>query len=558
VYNKVVALFKSIDINVRKNSELIIIRLLQLLLAFSLFNIVFLQVFGVDDFLFHEMSYPLLYAKNNYDNFSLMSPTFAGRETSPFGYSFVYTLLLFLGLKVNFFTHTIGLLIFDFSILLLIFTFWKFKILSVKSSLLFANLVFIYFASGVSTYSWKDQVWIWPMNSYGVLDFFSIFLSLLIILILRNTSKSVAAFPNYLFYTLCGFFLLFSLNGMRTLLTVVIPSFSSLVFVLLLKHFKDEKSKINSMRIILFSFGSIALGYFTHQFLWGSFPQPNQNSHLNLLLDSPEQFGVNLVNLPAIWLSLFDALPLVPTHVFSFNFLYLMSKLSFAITLICITFVLGKRITGGSSSLIIFALVKLLVIVAIILIPYMFSNNDFFPRYLIPIIYPLFFLIVLLLQKSRNHIYLYIFSLLFVITCHNFISSRPLLNSNVNQTFLFQVNNLLSEKNISKGYFSPYSNGFISLNLISEGKITSAPVDINDNFFSKHYHADLNWYNQNPNSKSFLYLSNWFDEKLNYSQFLSLSQLLDQVRSKNINFQKINYPNGQLYIFDSDIGAFIQ
>ena len=552
------ALFKSIDINVRKNFELIIIRLLQLLLAFSLINIVFLQIFGVDDFLFHEMSYPLLYAQNNYDNFSLMSPTFAGRETSPFGYSIVYTLLLILGLKVNFFTHAIGLLIFDFSILLLIFAFWKFKILSLKSSLLFANLVFIYFASGVSTYSWKDQVWMWPMNSYGVLDFFSIFLSLLIIQLLSKSHKFIAAFPNFLFYTLCGFFLLFSLNGMRTLLTGVIPSFSSLVFVLLLKHFKDDKSKITSIRIILFCFGSIMLGYFTHQFFWGSFPQPNQNSHLTLLLDSSEQFGINLINLPAIWLNLFDALPLVPTHVFSIDFIYLMSKLSFAITLICITFVLGRKITRSSSSLIIFALVKLLVLVAIILIPYMFSNNNFFPRYLIPIIYPLFFLMVLLLEKSRNRIYFFISSLLLIISCHNFISSLPLLNSNINQTFLFQVNNLLSEKKISKGYFSPYSNGFISLNLISEGKITSAPVDINNNFFSKHYHADSKWYDQIPNTKSFLYLSNWFDEKLNYSQFLSLSQLLDQVRSKNINFQKINYPNGQLYIFESDIGTFIQ
>ena len=143
--------------------------LLLLLLAFliNFSSVLFLQIFGLDDFVFHETSYPLLYAFNNLNNFSLMSPTFLGRETAPFGVSLIYTFLLLIGMDLNYFTHLVGLLIYDLLILLLILSFKFLHLLSIRSTLLLGNFIFLYFNVDVTTYAWKDQVWIWPMNSTG-------------------------------------------------------------------------------------------------------------------------------------------------------------------------------------------------------------------------------------------------------------------------------------------------------------------------------------------------------------------------------------------------------
>ena len=454
---------------------------------------------------FHEATFPLLYAKDMLDTKLLFSSDFSGREISPISWPIIYSLLLMLGLSTSMTTVAIGNSI--FLILVVIVLVWFGITFKIQKT--FILLLLVLFTTPWGTrpfrYSWMDQVWMWPMNSYGLYELFSLILCIFAYKMLINKEVYVS---NFAFLLSNKFFLIvffiFGLNHNRGVLEIYGPVGFTLFLITLISYFQESGEYYRrNIQVLVTTFlctliGRVLIGILTSGVpqYWQEFSQKfttlDQSNFPTKLL-SPiltifQVFGLNLV--PGASISNFDGirqgsiivlvliLIFVPTirYLRSVNFekLSLPGKFMFLHLLYFIIMSFTTSILTTSSGQIRYSIP--LAVSAICFSSFIFSEN-------LKKQVALVFLIILVLIPNVSNGVLHL---------------NKKLDVEYQNSSNYKLMESLLQRNLSFGFAGPWNEDVSVIPFYSEGKIQISLIDIDP--LGPHLHADKSWFRGSAHS----------------------------------------------------------
>lgn len=455
-------------------------------------SIVYYQLTGLKLDFYHESSFPLLYAQTNLETQLPYSARFSGREIAPITWPLLQSILLFFGAKVSIDLHAITSVIFTFFTLYCCYLYCKVNKFSKFTFIFFTILIYTSFILPPSTYSWLDQVWVWPMNSYGIYDFYSLIcLSLLINYINVYDKKK-----NKSLYFLLAVYFLFGLNGTRSLIMVTIPVIFGLIAYILSTEDPFNRVKWGYWRIAIALVVATVAGSIITNLIWHGIPQPFQDPQKVFGLNNREEFRDKISFFLHTWLTLFNGIPKPGTRMFSFEGIRHITNSVFSIMLLVIPFLRIKGVKSASEFITIY---RYIFILFVIFTATVYGNASLSVRYLIPLAYATLFIVPFYFEdwiKSKKYGYIIlIISLIFpayIASVHGL--TRYNLNS-YKKNDIYQLSNFLESKGMSYGYGGPYETNILAVNQFSNSKVHLSIIDINP--LRGHIHGDKIWYQPN-------------------------------------------------------------
>lgn len=506
------------------------------LVAFS--SIVYYQLTGLKLDFYHESAFPLLYAQTNLETLLPYSPRFSGREIAPITWPLLQSIPLLFGAKVSVHLHAITSVIFTLFTLFCCFLYCKVNKFSKFTSIFFSTLIYISFVLPPSTYSWLDQVWVWPMNSYGIYDFFSLICLSLLINYIDNNKKI-----NKGLYALLAVYFLFGLNGTRSLIMVTFPAIFGLSAYLLSTQDPLNRNKWFYWYVVLGVGVATVAGSILTKLIWHDIPQPFQDPQKVFGLNSREEFRDKLSFFIHTWLTLFDGLPKSGSSMFSFEGIRHITNSIFSITILTIPFVRFLKNQKSSSELI--TTYRFVFILLIIFIANIYGNASLSVRYLIPLAYSALFIVPFYFEdwiKLKKYGYIILIIALLVPAYITSVYSLTRYNAtSYKSNRVYQLSNFLESKQLTYGYGGPFESNILAVNQFSNAKVHLAILDTSP--LREHTHGDKIWYHPD-NHKGITFV-------VFPSKFWSENKELQVLTRHSI--ERLQFEDWVIYVFKDNI-----
>ena len=487
----------------------------------ALLAVVWYQFTGLKLHFFHESAFPLLYAETNLDTVTFFSGRFSGREISPASWPAIGSLLMLLGGKVSIGTHSVYALSFTLFVLLVGTIFCKVAKFSYFTGILFLTTVFIAFGPIPSQYQWLDQVWIWPMNSYGVYDFFSLACFVIVLKLFEDKTSGPDSsdilkqktFRNWLLLAM-GVFFLFSLNSVRGFLVILGGVIFSLVFEKLVKPAPFAKAERKDWGIIVALVVASLAGLLLVKATTAGIPQYWQDPHKMATISNGNDFRDRLNSMPFTWLTLFNAIPAQGKSIFSHENIVCLSNTMLATVLLLIPlFRLNTvaRQSDGMARAETLMTYRLLFILVMLLIATLYGTSAGTPRYLLPLAYSALFVfpfyIEAWLKEKRYGLIAIVVALLAPAYINSIVELTKYSPRDYKENKFYRMAKVLESEGLTFGYAGPYETNALTINHFSGGKVRVALVDPHNNTLQPHRHADKQWYrNEYHHGRTFVAL----------------------------------------------------
>lgn len=505
--------------------------LLWVFLLVNILSLVLYQFSNLKSDFFHEAAYPYLYAQSDINSNTIFNSQFSGREIAPISWTLISHLLLLLGFKLTFVTVAISNLIFlSFAVAIIVWFGAVFEVRKTQILLLLVLFTTIYSVRPYK-YSWMDQVWIWPMNSYGIYEIFSLLLCICSYKMLTYPSKS----SSYLHvFTVSKFYLipffLFGLNHNRGLLEIYGPvGFSLLAMLILNAHIKELIEYKRCFQVFLFTLIATILGRILIGILTLGVPQYwQQPSQFFTTLDQ-SNFGSKLLSPILTIFQVFGMSPVNGEAVVSGHGVKVLSTFALVVTLIfvpTIRYLQGRNfrnlpITGQ------IMFFHLMYFVLVAFLTAIFTNSAGVIRYFIPLaISALFFAPFAFSENSKKQT-LYISVTLVFLVPNIFIGAKNLnepLHATYRDTSNYLLTQSLLERNLDYGFAGPWTEDVLTIPFYSGGKIHVSLIDVAP--IAPHLHADKSWFLESDHKGS-TFVAFPTDSVLRDSKYVNLVRAAD-------------------------------
>jgi hypothetical protein len=509
---------------------------------------------------FHESAYTVPYGENILNNYLVYSETFSGREVSLINWALVSALLIpMFGVGIK--TLVLSSLFFIIFYILVAFAFkYTLKINHIAFSL-FLTLSFCVFENVIYRYRWFDQVWIWPMNSYGIYDVFRLLLSIFFILsIKRILEKREYLLCNYILFFLV---FIFSCNGIRGVTTIVLPVILSYLF-LLYGAIDNKKFIYNFMLLLIATF----FGLLINKFLGQNSFQPTQEAHQFF---SQGLFSTKIISIIDTWLKLFGTDPASRSEILSFYGIELVSKFILALIILvlpCITF--RFKFIGIATK---FFSISFLILLVIISIAFIFGQGNGQERYFIPLAYAGFFSCTCFFSdiiQARIKKYYYIIGLVILLLLPVIVKTLILENINtigekniptlfsdynfkkhdVRNNFGYRMSEFLTQNNLTEGFIAPWSSDGLTVRQFSDSAVNIGLLEVHD--LEPHWHSDDKWYEpriQNTNSQAHQFLA---IKAKDVAKSMRTQALIRHIPNRLLHFEDWN-----IYVFQGNLSKML-
>jgi hypothetical protein len=396
-----------------------------------------------------------------------------------------------------------------FAVLTLI---WFGKVFDLKQ--MYVLLVLVLFTTQFGTrpfkYSWFDQVWIWPMNSYGIYELFSLILCVISYKILTSQPEKISlrefSFKNK--FLLLPFFA-FGLNHNRGLFEIYGPIFFTLLALSILHTASGEQKKQkNYSNLLISSLICTILGrLLITLFSYGVAQTTQQPSQTFTPLDSS-----NFVSkMFSPFLTIFQVFGVNPTpglSVFSTHGLRILSLFALVVLLVLMpvsTYLKSSRYQelnlGGK-----FMFLHLIYFVIVSFVTSIFTSSAGEIRYSIPLAISaiFFFPYVLSHSKIKQKILLSILIALLIPSIGNGVQKLVLKPGvDFRETSNYKLTQSLLERNVTFGFAGPWRDDVLAVPFYSAGRIRIGVIE--PDTLGPHGHADKSWFlESHHHAKTFL------------------------------------------------------
>jgi len=507
----------------------------------------------------HESAFTLLYGQNLLEHYGLYSGTFMGREAAYVTWALVAAAMVKV-FGVTLFAHAMTSALFLVLVAGVVIIFCRVTKLSTLSAAFLFLLVFINFNFSHQPYRWFDQVWLWPMNSYGIYDYLSmLYLLLAYVLIFGKSKNESNSSPD----NICvrkswgratgGFLLtmLLSLNSIRGLLTIVLPVLMALFLELIYRQNFNITRLRRAMWALAPAILGIVLGIFLHKIGTQDSFQPIQQTHT---VFGTSNITVRLWVFWEKWYELFDALPQAGLPILGFVGLSIVSKFLFSSILFFSPFLYAKKIarTGVFHRLVLYKHFTILFIVYFAFL-YGTSHQE---RYLISVAISSFFVFALLInswiiKREWSKVVLvcliliipFLFSLRFYVKSSVDYLKNPDVELSRNPNY--RLTKFLLQNDLSHGFSTNWATSQLTIRMYSQGRIDIGLID--DETFTPHWHGDMAWYSPRNIAHSFLVVNDADFQTQFWPQFL-----VKKYQPKVLRFEEKS-----IYIFDFDINSVL-
>lgn len=482
-----------------------------LLAVMTFASVIIYQNSGLKLHFFHESAYPLLYSESNLQTGSLYSSSFMGREISPISWPFFgsLVLLLFDG-KVSIAAHVVYAMSFATSFLIVAVWYVRSLKFHMLSSLIFIGLIFTTFTFAPTRYGLLDQVWLWPMNSYGVQDLFVLICTVLIHKYISNkenfSSKNHATKTSLLFALIA--FAILGFNGLRGLLMVG----GGLIIGMIVDYVVQNRGRLVVARdkLVLPAVLALAssLGIFVTKLSFSGVPQPFQTSHTISTLTGSEDLGHRLSAFFWGWLQLFGAVPIPGKSVFSIENVFLISKMTLAAALFVLIIVKIFNVYKEKSDIERILTYRLGFILLVTFSAAMLSDTAGTERYLIPLQFGVIFIVPFwldkIIQREQKPLIVSVSFILIPLMAFSIVNLSRFGVDDYKKTELYELSQHLKENNLHYGFFTPWQSDALILNQFSDGEVRVQPVDIDSRGLIQHIHSNSILFEDGSNKEFFV------------------------------------------------------
>ncbi len=468
------------------------------LAAFVLFEIIsigYFQFCFMDNQFYHESAFPLLYAEEIQKEGGFLTRNFSGREVAPLSWPVVGALLLAMGFPISLGTQS--LLSFLFTLFLATSVFFYARTTTKNwNIILFSVAAALFIPQGSPmTYGWLDQVYIWPMNSYGVYDAFSLVFFVLAVHFIGEKYNSK------LFGLLAlAFAFATGLNGIRGTLMLSLPVVIPMLF-LQLKDVVDFK-KYSFTRLFLTGalLMMIMMGFVVTKVSSADLLQPWQDSKSFFIVrDAKELPGVIYMIIQRFM----QAVGIVEFNkqgeLLSLHTIDVLMRL--ALLGLLFYFLCTAKSDEYRDKI---AIWRSRIVIFVILFSSFFANGSIAYRYFIPAILGLLFLLPIWMKQlnARNaKVLMLVVGTTVLANCGVGIVS--LLSADPDKYIaedVFRLTEKLEEKGLTQGFVGPWQAHGIIINQVSGGKIRVGDIKGDTKVrpsglsYHPHGHADQDWF----------------------------------------------------------------
>lgn len=505
--------------------------ILWMFLLINISSLIFYQFSNMRSDFFHESAYPYLYAQSDLDSKSIFNSEFSGREIAPISWTLIAHLLLLIGFKLTFLTVAISNLIFLSFSLAVIVSFGS--IFALKKTQILLLLVLFTTIYGVRPfkYSWMDQVWIWPMNSYGIYEIFSLLLCICSYKMLTYPIKALSylkVFTHNKFYVVP--FFIFGLNHNRGLLEIYGPVGFSLLALFLFKT--RDKGVIENKRyfqVLVITLTATLLGRILIGLLTVGVPQYwQQPSQFFTTLDQ-SNFGSKLLSPILTIFQVFGMNPVNGEAVVSGNGVRVLSLFALVVTLVFVPLIryLNREnfnnlpITGK------FMFFHFVYFVLVGFLTSIFTNSAGIIRYFIPLAISALFFAPFAFSENFKKQTLYISITIMFLAPSIFLGAKHInepLDVTYRETSNFLLTQSLLERNLDYGFAGPWTEDVLNIPFYSGGKIHVSLIDVAP--VGPHLHADKSWFFESDH-KGATFVAFPTDAVLKDTKFVNLIRTAD-------------------------------
>jgi hypothetical protein len=479
--------------------------ILWIFLFINVLSLILYQFGNMKSDFYHEATFPLLYAKDMLDTKLLFSSDFSGREIAPISWPIVYSLLLMLGLKTSLTTVAIGNVLFLIFVLVVLVWFG----ITFKVNRTFILLLLVIFTTPWGTrpfrYSWMDQVWNWPMNSYGIYELFSLLLCICAykMLLGKNVGSAMPVFLSSNKYFLLVFFI-FGMNHNRGVLEIYGPVGFTLVLLTLFSYFQEGGDELRrNARVFLATFVSTLLGRILIGILTSGVPQYWQDPSQTFTSLDQSNFPTKLLSPMLTIFQVFGLTPLPGVKVSSFEGIRLGSIIVIVLILVFVP-TLKYLQTSNFEKLSLpgkFMFLHLLYFILISFTTSLLTTSSGQIRYSIPLaISAIFFIPFLFSESMKKQVVLAL--LLVIVLVPNVVSGTLQLNRTLDigyrESSNYELMESLLERNLTYGYAGPWTEDVSVIPFYSEGEIHISLIDVDP--VGPHLHADKSWFRETNHS----------------------------------------------------------
>lgn len=481
------------------NSQVLSRYLLWVFLIVNLGSLIYYQFTNIRSDFYHEAAYPYLYATSDLETNSLFTSRFSGREIAPISWPLINHLLMALGLEPTFLMVGISNVMFIlFSILVII---WFGRNFALNRTQILLTLVLFTTIFGVRPfrYSWMDQVWIWPMHSYGIYELLSLILCVLAFKMITKHHPGLTLFQGVLKnrYFLVVFFI-FGLNHTRGLLQIYGPvGFALLVLYILHLEKQNRESSRVYLQVFISTLFATLLGRFLIGVLTSGVPQYWQQPSQNFTTLDQNNFAYRLLSPVFTLFQLFGINPTEGQPVISAHGLRILSVFALVVVIVfspIVMYLQGKNFNqtnlGGK-----FMFLHLFYFVLVSFFTALFTNSAGVVRYSIPLAISAIFFVPFVFSENRFKQILFTFLVISLLS-PNIVSGAKRLNEPISvdyrQNSNYKLTQSLLENDLDYGFAGPWTEDVLVIPFYSNNKIHISLIDIEP--FGPHLHADKSWF----------------------------------------------------------------
>jgi hypothetical protein len=485
--------------NMKFSFQGIIALVLFCLLALNTFSIVIYQFTSVGNDFYHEAAYPYFYAQSGVETKTIYTSQFSGREIAPISWPLINQILISLGLKLNFVTVAISNSLFLMFAISVIIYFARTFQLKLISSLLLLVLFTTVFGDRPFKYAWFDQVWIWPMNSYGLYEIFSLILCIASYKIatqkiLQNSLKSFLLQNKYLLLP----FYFFGLNHSRGLFEIYGPVFFGIFVLAYFKFIDVQRDQRKVLKYLLtgsliYTFlGRLTIEFFSHGVAQVT-QQPSQTfttldgSNFLTKTFSPfltifQVFGLN----PKSGVSI-----LTPHGVRMFTIFFLVIVLIIIPSILYLKPNNFRKLSFGGK----FMFLHFVYFIFLSFITSIFTSSSGQVRYSIPLaISGIFLMPFIFTETLRRQMILFIVVVFLIVPSVANGFEKLVLSPGLDyhQNSNYKLTKALNERDLTYGYAGPWVDDVLAIPFYSGGRIHISVIE--PDTLGPHGHGNKLWF----------------------------------------------------------------
>lgn len=479
--------------------------LLWIFLSINIVSLIMYQFGNMKSDFYHEAAFPLLYAKDILEAKLPFSSDFSGREIAPISWPVVYSFLLLIGLDTSLTTVAIGNLL--FLLLALVTLFWFGITFNMNRTQILLVLVLFTTPWGVRPfrYSWIDQVWIWPMNSYGIYEIFSLLLCILAFKMLssdgenRSVWKFVSSYKYYLFV-----FFLFGLNHNRGLLEIYGPVAFTFFCLIVFAYLRGQSGFLRqNLQVLFTTLISTIVGRTLIGITTSGVPQYWQQPSQQFTPLEQSNFPTKLLSPILTVFQAFGLNPVAGKSVVSFDGVRLFAVITIVVLLVCLPiFRYVKSIHFEELSLPAkFMFLHLMYFVIVSFMTSLLTNSSGVIRYSIPLAISAIFFAPFVYSEIRKKQVFLTLVLICLLPLH-IASGVYQLNTksvpNFRESSNYQLMESLLERNLTFGFAGPWTEDVLVIPFYSDGRIKLSLIDVAP--VGPHLHADKSWFRGSAHS----------------------------------------------------------